>query len=45
MKAEKQPAKKRREHPLFTIFVHIGYAVLIASVIGWIVYVEIILSP
>ena len=40
---EKQTPKKRREHTVFTIFVHIGYTVLILSTISWIVYIEFIL--
>jgi hypothetical protein len=35
--------KKRREHPVFTLFVHIGYTILILSMIFWIVYIEFIL--
>jgi len=42
---EKTPPKKRQENIVFTIFVHVGYAVLITSMIGWIIYVEYILSP
>ena len=30
----------RRENPIFTIWVHTGYAVLILSVIAWMVYME-----
>jgi hypothetical protein len=41
---EKTPPKKRQENTIFTIFVHVGYAVLIISMIGWIVYVEYILA-
>ena len=40
---EKEPPKKRREHPVFTLFVHAGYTILILSMIGWIVYIEFIL--
>jgi hypothetical protein len=42
---EKTPPKKRQENSVFTIFVHVGYTVLVISMIGWIVYVEYILSP
>jgi hypothetical protein len=41
---EKTPPPKRQENTVFTIFVHVGYAVLITSTIGWIVYVEYILA-
>jgi len=37
---EKKNLGKRKEHPIFTIWVHAGYAVLIASMIGWMVYME-----
>jgi len=40
---EKKLSKKRREHPIFTLFVHAGYTVLILSMIFWIVYIEFIL--
>lgn len=40
---EKEAPKKRREHPVFTLFVHAGYTVLILSMISWIVYIEFIL--
>ncbi|MDA0692883.1 MAG: hypothetical protein O3C58_13580 [Nitrospinae bacterium] len=40
---EKETPKKRREHPVFTLFVHAGYTVLILSMISWIVYIEFIL--
>ena len=33
----KQP---RRESPIFTIWVHTGYVVLILSMIAWMVYME-----
>jgi hypothetical protein len=35
-----EPREPRRENPIFTIWVHTGYAVLILSVIGWMVYME-----
>ena len=37
---EKEEPEKRRENPIFTIWVHTGYAVLILSMIGWMVYME-----
>ena len=40
---EKEPQKKRREHPIFTLFVHAGYTILILSMISWMVYIEFIL--
>ena len=40
---EKETQKKRREHPVFTLFVHAGYTILILSMIFWIVYIEFIL--
>jgi len=40
---EKEPQNKRKEHPVFTIFVHAGYTVLILSMISWMVYIEFIL--
>jgi hypothetical protein len=30
----------REENPIFTIWVHTGYAVLILSMIAWMVYLE-----
>ena len=35
-----EPPEPRRENPIFTIWVHTGYAVLILSVIAWMVYME-----
>jgi len=32
--------KKRREHPVFTIWVHVGYSILILSMISWMIYIE-----
>ncbi len=40
---EKELPKKRREHPVFTLFVHAGYTVLILSMISWMVYIEFLL--
>lgn len=40
---KKETPKKRREHPVFTLFVHAGYTILILSMIFWIVYIEFIL--
>jgi len=37
---EKEKQEKRRENPIFTIWVHTGYAVLVLSVIGWMGYME-----
>ena len=35
-----KPADKRRENPIFTIWVHAGYVVLILSTIAWIALLE-----
>ncbi len=35
-----EPREPRRENPIFTIWVHTGYAVLILSMIAWMVYME-----
>ena len=35
-----EPKESRKENPIFTIWVHTGYAVLILSVIAWMVYME-----
>lgn len=32
--------ERRKENPIFTIWVATGYAVLILSMIGWMVYME-----
>jgi hypothetical protein len=40
---EKLTPNKRREHPVFTLFVRAGYIVLFLSTISWIVYIEFIL--
>jgi hypothetical protein len=37
---EKETPEKRSENPIFTIWVHTGYVVLIFSMIGWMVYME-----
>ncbi len=37
---EKEEPEKRRENPIFTIWVHTGYAVLVLSMVGWMVYME-----
>jgi hypothetical protein len=36
----KEPRVKRKENIIFTVWVHTGYAVLILSMIGWMVYME-----
>jgi len=35
-----KPREPRKENPIFTIWVHTGYAVLIISMIAWMVYME-----
>jgi len=35
-----EPIEPRKENTIFTIWVHTGYAVLILSVIAWMVYME-----
>jgi len=40
---KKETPKMRQENPIFTIWVHAGYIVLILSVIGWMVYMEFIM--
>ena len=35
-----KPLEKRKENIIFTVWVHTGYAVLILSMIGWMVYME-----
>ena len=37
---KEKPRERRRENPIFTIWVHTGYAVLILSMIAWMVYME-----
>ncbi len=37
---KEEPKEPRRENPVFTIWVHTGYAVLILSMIAWMVYME-----
>jgi len=39
-KGKEEPREPRKENPIFTIWVHTGYAVLILSVIAWMVYME-----
>lgn len=39
----KETPEKRREHPVFTLFVHVGYTILILSMISWVVYLEFFL--
>ena len=36
---QKKP-EPRWENPIFTIWVHTGYAILILSMIAWMVYME-----
>jgi len=36
----KEPRVKRKGNIIFTVWVHTGYAVLIVSMIGWMVYME-----
>jgi hypothetical protein len=40
IRPRKEKLEKRRENPIFTIWVHAGYTVLILSMIGWIAYIE-----
>ena len=40
---KKESRQKRKEHPIFTIFVHAGYTVLVLSMIAWMVYIEFIM--
>ncbi len=37
---DKEAPKKRRENPIFTIWVSAGYIVIILSMLGWMVYME-----
>lgn len=37
---KKEAPVQREEHPIFTIWVHVGYSILILSMIGWMVYME-----
>jgi len=39
--AKKNTTKKRNENPVFTIWVHAGYTVLIISMITWMIYIEL----
>lgn len=42
---DEMPPPRRREEPrIFTIWVHVGYTVLILSTIAWIVYLEYFLD-
>ncbi len=37
----KKPARrKREENRVFTVFVHVGYSILILSMLGWMIYME-----
>ncbi|QPJ61393.1 MAG: hypothetical protein G3M70_05625 [Candidatus Nitronauta litoralis] len=38
------PLKRREEPKFFTIWVHVGYTVLICSTIAWIIYLEYFLD-
>lgn len=38
--AKNEKPEKRRENPVFTIWVHTGYTVLVISMIAWMVYIE-----
>ena len=40
---KKEPRQKRKEHPIFTIFIHAGYTVLVLSMIAWMVYIKFIM--
>ena len=33
----------RKENPVFTIWVHAGYTILVISMISWIVYIELLI--
>ena len=37
---KQQTTKKREENPIFTLWVHAGYTILIVSMITWVVYIE-----
>ncbi len=37
---KKEEPGKREENPVFTIWVHTGYTVLVISMIAWMVYIE-----
>lgn len=37
---KKEPAEKRRENPIFTVWVHVGYTILVISMLGWMIYIE-----
>ncbi|SVC50065.1 uncharacterized protein METZ01_LOCUS302919, partial [marine metagenome] len=34
---------KRKENPIFTIWVHAGYSILIISMISWVIYIEFLI--
>ncbi|SVA05183.1 uncharacterized protein METZ01_LOCUS58037, partial [marine metagenome] len=40
---EQDVSKKRKENPVFTIWVHAGYTVLIISMIAWMIYIELVI--
>jgi len=40
---EQDTSKKRKENPVFTIWVHAGYTVLIISMIAWMIYIELVI--
>ncbi|MCF8722736.1 putative membrane protein YukC [Nitrospina gracilis] len=35
-----KPPPRRQENPIFTVWVHVGYTILVISMIGWMVYME-----
>jgi|TARA_B110001454_G_scaffold187657_1_gene185150 hypothetical protein len=35
--------KKRRENPVFTIWVHVGYTILVISMATWMIYIEFLI--
>jgi len=41
--AKKNESKKRKENPVFTIWVHAGYTILILSMITWVIYIELVI--
>jgi len=41
---EPQPPRRRKEPKLFTVWVHVGYTVLILSSLFWMFYIEYILD-
>jgi len=40
---EQDILKKRKENPVFTIWVHAGYTILIISMIAWMIYIELVI--